>query len=263
MELLKHPSLPLFGNLSPAELARYEKQLAAPYWGLSAQEKIKNARIFIAGGSGPVIAAAGNLVAAGVGHLRIVEPDRVSLQDLSDQLMYRERDLKKPKVQVLQQRLQEANPFSDIEGLERNITKNNICKITQGSDLLLGDLNNLPFALALNWAALKSQTPLILVWIRENRGYLTTLLPGRGMCLECTRLSEPPDVSRGYLAPLSGIVGGLLALEVLRLLGGLGPALFERVFGYDGESSRCLEESLGRKSACPVCTYTSPRPRSR
>lgn len=260
MEILKHQPLPLFGDLSPAELARYGKQLAAPSWGLAAQKKIKGSKVFMAGGSGLIVAVAGNLVAAGVGHLRIVDPERVSLQDLSDQLMYRERDLKKAKVQVLQQRLQEANPFACIEGLERNLTNNNAGKITKGFDLFLADLNNLPFALALNRAALKSQTPLLLGWIRENRGYVTTLTPGRGMCLECTRLSDPPGPLLAQLAPLSSVVGGLLALEALRLLGGLGPALRERLFVYDGELGHCLEESLSRKPVCPVCNVAATMP---
>lgn len=263
MEILKHPPLPLFDNLSPAELARYETQLAAPSWGLAAQKKIKSSKVFIAGGSGPVIAAAGNLVAAGVGHLRLVDPERVSLHDLSNQLIYREKDLKKPRVLALQQRLQEANPFTFVEGLERNLTNNNVCKITKGYDLLLADLNALPFALTLNRAALKNQTPLLLGWIKDNRGYVTTLTPGRGLCLECTHLRDLAGPARTQLTLLNSVVGGLLAMEALRLLGGLGPALRERLFGYDGELSHCLEESLGRKPACPVCEFSVPKPCSR
>ncbi len=182
MEILKNLPLALFGNLSPAEITRYEKQLHLTDWGVDAQEKLKSSRVFIAGANGLVTAAAFSLVAAGVGHLRVVDASRVSLQDLGDQMLYRERDLNKPKVPVLRQRLQEANPFSEIEGLERKISEHNAVKIIQGADLLLVDLNEGETAAVLNRAAIKSQIPLILAWTQEMRGFIITLKPGQGLC---------------------------------------------------------------------------------
>ena len=160
----------LFGNLSPAELTRYDKQLRLADWGLTAQEKLKSSRVFIAGAGGLVSAAAFNLVAAGVGHLRVVDAQRVSLLDLGDQMLYRERDLNKPKVAVLHQRLQEANPFSEIDCLERKISDQNIVKIAQGADLLLADLNELQTAAVLNRAAIKIKIPLIIGLDPGNAG---------------------------------------------------------------------------------------------
>ena len=77
-------------------------------------------------------------------------------------MLYRERDLNKPKVAVLHQRLQEANPFSEINCLERKISDQNILKIAQGADLLLADLNELQTAAVLNRAAIKIKIPLII-----------------------------------------------------------------------------------------------------
>jgi molybdopterin/thiamine biosynthesis adenylyltransferase len=253
LEILKNLPSALFGNLSPAEMTRYEKQLRLADWGLDAQEKLKTSRVFIAGAGGLVTAAAFSLVAAGVGHLRVVDARRVSLQDLGDQMLYRERDLNKPKVSVLQQRLHEANPFSEIEGLERKISEHNAVKIIQGADLLLVDLNEGETAAVLNRAAIKSQIPLILAWTQEMRGFIITLKPGQGLCLECTSLTERGCKSEAVMAPMRTIVGGLMALEALRILGGPGPVLLERLFGYDGDLCHCLEEPIKRKKECPVC----------
>jgi molybdopterin/thiamine biosynthesis adenylyltransferase len=253
LEILKNLPLALFGNLSPAELTRYDKQLRLADWGLSAQEKLKNSRVFIAGGGGLVSSAAFNMVAAGVGHLRVVDATRVSLQDLGDQMLYRERDLNKPKVSVLQQRLRDANPFSEIDCLERKISDHNILKITQGADLLLADLNEGPIAMVLNRVAIKIQIPLLLAWTQEMRGYTITLKPGQGMCLDCSSLLERAGKSKAMMAPMSNIVGGLMALEALRILGGSGPVLLERLFGYDADLCHCLEEPIKRKNECSVC----------
>lgn len=253
MEILKNLPLALFGNLSPAELTRYDKQLRLADWGLSAQEKLKNSRVFIAGAGGLVSSSALNLVAAGVGHLRIVDAGRVSLQDLGDQMLYRERDLNKPKVSVLQQRLRDANPFAEIDCLERKISDHNIFKISQGYDLLLADLNETATAAALNRAAIRIKVPLILAWTQEMRGYTITLKPGQGLCLDCSSLLERTGQSNTMMAPMSNIIGGLVALEAMRILGGSGPVLLERLFGYDADLCHCLEEPLKRRNECSVC----------
>lgn len=253
MEILKTFSTALFGNLSPAELSRYENQIRLEDWGLTAQEKIKNSRVFIAGAGGLVSAAAFNLVAAGVGYLRIVDVKRVCLPDLGDQMLYRERDLNKFKGAVLQKRLQEANPFAVIEYLDRKISDQNILKISPQIDLFLGDLNDLETAFVLNRAASKIKAPLILAWIRDVRGFITTLDPSRGICLECTSLYNRLGRSEGTMAPMSSIMGGLMSLEALHILGGSGPALLHRIFGYDGELCQCWEETIKGKPGCPIC----------
>jgi molybdopterin/thiamine biosynthesis adenylyltransferase len=253
LEILKNLPLALFGALSPAEMTRYDKQLRLADWGVLSQEKIKNSTVFIAGAAGLVSAAAFNLVAAGVGHIRIVDSQRVSLQDLGDQMIYRERDLNKSKVAVLRQRLQEANPFSEIDCLERKISDHNILKIAQGADLLLADLNELQTASVLNRAAIKIKIPLLLAWIQEMRGYITTLKPGQGLCLDCTSLRDKIITSKATMAPMSTVMGGLMALEALRILGGAGPVLLERLFGYDGDLCHCLEEIVKKKTECIIC----------
>jgi adenylyltransferase/sulfurtransferase len=253
LEILKNLPLALFGKLSPAELTRYDKQLRLADWGLCAQEKLKTSRVFIAGAGGLVSAAAFNMVAAGVGHLRIVDAGRISLQDLGDQMLFRERDLNKSKVSVLQQRLREANPFSEIESLERRISDHNISKISQGADLLLGDLNEATTALVLNRIAVKTRIPLLLAWIQEMRGYIITLKPGEGLCLDCSSLMGRAMECTSMMAPMSSIMGGLMALEALRILGGSGPVLLERLFGYDADLCHCLEEPIRRKKDCSVC----------
>jgi molybdopterin-synthase adenylyltransferase len=251
--IMKNLPLALFGNLSPAELTRYEKQLRLADWGLAAQEKLKNSRVLIAGAGGLVTAAAFNLVAAGVGHLRVVDAERISLHDLGDQMLYRERDLNKPKVSVLQQRLQEANPFSEVECLERKISDHNVKKITQETDLLLADLNEAQTASVLNRAALRTEVPLLLAWIHGMQGFITTLKPGQGLCLECTALKERLASAPASMIPMSNVMGGLMALEALRILGGSGPVLLERLFGYDGDLCLCLEETVKKQGECPVC----------
>ncbi len=253
MDILKNLPLALFGNLSPAELARYEKQLLLPEWGQAAQERVKQTRVFVAGGGNLVAAAAVNLVTAGVGHLRVVDLERVSLTDLGDQVLYRERDLSRPKALILQKRLQEVNPFVEVEGLERRLSEHNVLKLTQKYDLLLADLHEPHHALALNRAALKFKIPLLVGWTQEWQGFLATLRPGTGLCLACTFLLDRIRRANGLVAPVNAIIGGVMALEALRILSGGEPALLERLFSFHGDLCRCLDEPLAKKPTCSVC----------
>jgi molybdopterin-synthase adenylyltransferase len=85
-------------------------------------------------------------------------------------------------------------------------------------------------------------------------GLLTTSWPGRGPCLACASL-ETPSVSRpALLGPLPGIMGALQALEVLRLLGGLGPALLGRIMIFNGEQFSFTEKTIRANPHCPVCS---------
>jgi len=257
VDILKNLPLPLFGNLSPAELARYEKQLLLPEWGQTAQERVKQTRVFVAGGGNLVASAAFNLATAGVGHLRVVDLDRVALTDLGDQVVYRERDLNRPKALILQKRLQEVNPFVDVEGLERRLSEHNVLKLTQKFDLFLADLHEPQRALALNRAALKFKVPLLLGWTQEWRGSLVTLRPGIGLCLACTSLLDQPRHGNGLLSPITAIMGGVMALEALRILSGGEPALLERLFSFNGELCCCLDAPLAPKATCAVCGRSS------
>ncbi len=256
LELMKELPLSLFSALSPAELTRYERQMNLPEWGLTAQQKFKNSRVFIASASGPMITAALNLAAAGVGRLKVVDCRRVLLTDLCNQMLYREKDLNKFRVAVAQQRLRETNPFIEVEAFERKISDHNALRLIEGTDLILADLRDKPTSLALNRAASRRRLPLIVGWIQNMRCNIITLQPGKGLCLECTGLHDRVRDNEASLGPMSTLAGSLIALETMRLLGGLEPAFLGQLFGFDGNLCRCETEKLKVTPTCPVCGKT-------
>ncbi|MBW1916762.1 MAG: HesA/MoeB/ThiF family protein [Deltaproteobacteria bacterium] len=239
--------------LSPAELTRYARQLQLPDWSPQAQERLKAARVFVAGAGGLASALAVYLLAAGVGRVRIVDSQRVSLDKLHDQLFYRERDLDRFKAAIAEQRLREINPFSEVEALPRKITEYNVLRLTEGYNLLLDTLNNFWAQKLLNRAAIKHRLPLVHAAVKGLSGHLTTLWPGQGPCLICAFPDPPPINPSGLLGPLPGILGSLQAMEALRILGGLGPALLGRMLRFDGQHLSFTEQQLEVNPNCPAC----------
>lgn len=240
-------------NLSPAEVTKYARQMALKGWDRQTQERLKLSRVLIVGAGGLGATAALYLLTGGVGAIRLVDGARVNLAGLSHQILYREQDLGKAKAMVAARRLQELNSFTLVESLVKDLSARNVFRLSSGCQVLLDATNNPAAGLLLNQAAIRLQQPLVHARVQGLDGQLTTYWPGRGPCLACSA-PEPPRAGRfALLSPLPGILGALLALEALRILGGLGAALLGRVLAFDGSACHFTEKSLQPNPQCPAC----------
>jgi molybdopterin/thiamine biosynthesis adenylyltransferase len=241
-------------QLSPAELTRYACQTSLEGWGREAQERLKSSRVLMAGAGGLGSAAALYLVAGGLGGIRLVDESRVNLADLNHQILFRERDLGKIKATVAEKRLKEINPFATVESRVKALSEPNVFRLAAGCHLLIDASNDPRSGSLLNLVAVRQKIPLVHAWVGEMTGRLTTFWPGHGPCLACASISPPSGQRPALLGPLPGIMGSLQALEVLRLLGGLGPALLGRILIFQGDQFTFTEKSLRPNPQCPVCS---------
>lgn len=242
-------------NLSPAEVDRYQRQLQLPLWSLAAQRQLKMSQVVVLGLSSLSLAAAGSLIWAGLGRLRLVDTDRVSLADLGG--LFREIDLHKPKAKVAQARLQEANPFAEIELINRPPSHRNLGDILSGAQLVLSDLNSPPVAGPSIKAIWKQKLPWLLAGLNQERGYMILLLPGTAACPDCSGLWEQFPPQAPYLAPMATVLGGLLAYEAMTFLCRQEALSLGRFFYFDFTTGATghLELQPPRPD-CPVCRPT-------
>ena len=245
-------------NLSPAEVTRYARQMALEGWGREAQERLKSSRVLIAGAGGLASSVALHLLATGVGSVRLVDQSRITLSDLNHQVLYRERDLGKAKATVAEHRLKDINPFSLVEGQAKTISEHNISRLAASCNLLIDAMNNASAGHLLNQAAVKFRIPLIHAWVWEMDGRLTTFWPGQGPCLACAFPEATNGIKPALLGPLPGIMGALQALEALRILGGMGPALLGRLLIFKGDFFQFTEKPVSVNPHCLVCRRLYP-----
>lgn len=227
-------------------------------WGREAQERLKSSQILLAGAGGLASATALYLLAGGAGAIRLVDNTRVGLADLNHQVLFRERDLGKAKANVAEQRLKEINPFVMVRSHAKAITENNVFRLASGCTLLVDASNNPRTGALLNQAAVRQKIPLVHAWVWQMTGRMTTFWARQGPCLACAALESPTAFRPAFLGPLPGIMGTLLALEVLRILGGLEPALLGRVLTFEGNTFTFCDNFIHRNPQCPICGSKSP-----
>lgn len=242
-------------NLSPAEVTRYSLQIAMEGWGREAQERVKSSKVVIAGAGGLASAVALHLLTTGVGALRIVDHSRITLADLNANPLFRERDLGKSKANITERRLKELNPFVTVEGQAKTITENNIFRVAAGCHLLIETRQDQQGGYLLNQAAVRYKLPLLYAWLGEVDGALATFWPGHGPCLVCAFPESLPAQPSALMGPLPGVLGSLLALEALRLLGGLPAALLGRRLTFQGRVFTFREDQIPVNPHCPVCGH--------
>ncbi|OPX66249.1 MAG: putative adenylyltransferase [Methanoregulaceae archaeon PtaB.Bin056] len=237
--------------LSKRERERYSRQL--PLIGEEGQERLHDASVCVAGAGGlgsPVLLY---LAAAGVGHLRLVDPDRVERSNLNRQVLHAEPDISRFKVESAADKLRALNPEITIEALPVAVNSGNVSGLAAGMDLLLDALDNYEARYLLNRAALDRGIPLVHAAVNGFFGQMTTIVPGETACLQCALPHPPEGVDASIIGVTAGIIGLLQALEAIKILIREGELAKNVLVVWDGRCGRLDQIPLVRDPACMAC----------
>ena len=148
--------------LTANERERYDRQIMIQGIGEEGQEKLKRAKVFIAGCGGLGSPVSIYLAAAGVGLIRIVDNDRVQLSNLNRQILHWDDDIDKTKPASAIEKLKKLNQWVEVEAINEKITEANISQLVAGFDLIVDAMDNLPTRYLLNRAALEANIPFFM-----------------------------------------------------------------------------------------------------
>jgi len=241
--------------LSPREMERYGRQMLLSEIGEDGQERLKRARVAVAGigGLGSVISL--YLTAAGVGSIRIIDHDKVSLSDLNRQVLYASGDAGCSKVDVAKKRLTALNPEVKVEAVGGEITPGNIMELVSGCDLIVDGLDGLAARYVINHASVRLGIPLVHGAVYGFEGRVMTVIPGRTPCLRCLYSDTVPADEIPVLGTTPAVIGCIQATEVIKYIIGSGDLLLNRLLIYDGLGSRFREVVVERDVACEECRH--------
>jgi molybdopterin/thiamine biosynthesis adenylyltransferase len=138
--------------MNPAQLEKYSRQILFGEIGESGQERLLSGSAVIVGCGALGTVAAGLLVRAGVGRIRIIDRDFVEHSNLQRQTLFEEQDAKDalPKAVAAERRLRAINSDVAVEGIVADLTPENATEMLSGFSVILDGTDNFETRLLVN-----------------------------------------------------------------------------------------------------------------
>jgi adenylyltransferase/sulfurtransferase len=237
--------------LSSEELERYARHIVLREVGGPGQAALKRARVLVIGAGGLGAPVLMYLAAAGVGTLGVIDDDTVSLSNLQRQVIHATLDIGRPKVESAAEEIARLNPHVGVETHRTRLTAANALDLLSRYDLVADGSDNFATRYLVSDACFLAKKPLVTAAVGTFDGTLTTLRPHeRGAdgqpnpTYRCLFPAPPPEgtvpacAEAGVLGALTGVIGSMMALEVIREIVGFGEGLTGRLLMIDARAMR-------------------------
>jgi adenylyltransferase/sulfurtransferase len=241
--------------LTEDELTRYDRQIMMKGIGKDGQEKLKKARVFVAGAGGLGSPVSIYLAVAGVGTIRLVDHDTIELSNLNRQILHGDGDLGKRKVDSATQKLQNMNKDITVAAVAEMITEENASKLVGDCDLIVDATDNLPTRYVLNRAAIEKNIPFFHGAVYGFEGRATTIIPGKTACLWCIYQGRITEGKFPVIGVAPAVIGCLQATEVIKYITGTGELLTDQLLIYDGLNLEFTKLEVKRDPNCQHCGH--------
>ncbi|MBO9682103.1 MAG: molybdopterin-synthase adenylyltransferase MoeB [Flavisolibacter sp.] len=250
-------------HFSKEELSRYDRHIIIPDFGFEGQKKLKAAKVLVIGSGGLGSPSLLYLAAAGVGTIGIIDFDVVDDSNLQRQVLFGVDEIGKPKVEAAKQRLEALNPHITIKVYNEQLTSQNALDIIRGYDVVADGTDNFPTRYLVNDACVLLGKPNVYGSIFQFEGQVSVFNykdkdgvlgpnyrdlyptpPPPGLVPSCAE--------GGVLGVLPGIIGSLQALEVIKVITGIGETLSGRFYIFDALNFESRTFKIKRNVANPL-----------
>ncbi len=237
--------------LTPEELERYARHIVLREVGGPGQAALARARVLVIGAGGLGAPALLYLAAAGVGTLGVIDDDTVALSNLQRQVIHGTPDVGAPKVDSAAAAVHRLNPHVKIVTHGERLTAANALAVIGGYDIVADGSDNFATRYLVSDACYFAKKPLVTAALGTFDGTLTTIRAHERAAdgtpnptYRCLFPEPPPPGTvpacseAGILGALAGVLGSMLALEVMREIVGFGQGLVGRLLMVDARSMR-------------------------
>jgi len=237
--------------LDAKELERYARHIVLHEVGGPGQAKLKSARVLVIGAGGLGTPVLLYLAAAGVGTLGVVDDDDVSLSNLQRQVIFATDDVGKAKVESAGNAIKSLNPHVSVEPHHVRLTAANALDLIKRYDIVADGSDNFATRYLVSDACYFAKKPLVTAAVGTFDGSLTSIrahetrADGTPNPTYRCLFPEPPPAGTvpacaeaGILGALPGVLGSMMALEVIREIVGFGQGLVGRFVMVDARSMR-------------------------
>ncbi len=245
--------------MNDQQLLRYSRQIMLPQIDIEGQQKLLDANILIIGAGGLGSPASIYLTAAGVGQITLYDDDQVDLSNLQRQIAHNTDDIGTDKVISTQKTLKNINPDTKVLAYTERLDSEKLNQEVDQADVVLDCSDNFKTRFAINQACVSHKTPLVSGAAIRLEGQVSVFTPGLNdsPCYNCLYTSEGEELqncaTNGVIAPITGIVGSIQALEAMKLVIGIGDPLMGRLLLLDGLSMEWNTMRFRKNPSCPSC----------
>jgi adenylyltransferase/sulfurtransferase len=237
--------------LTADELERYARHIVLREVGGPGQAALRRARVLVVGAGGLGAPAMLYLAAAGVGTLGVVDDDAVTLSNLQRQVIHATPDIGAPKVDTAAAAIRRLNPHVSVATHATRLVAANALDLVSCYDIVADGSDNFATRYLVSDACYFAKKPLVTAALGTFDGTLTTIrahergADGRSNPSYRCLFPEPPPAGTvpacaeaGILGALAGVVGAMMALEVIREIVGFGEGLVGRLLMIDARAMR-------------------------
>ncbi len=248
--------------MDDAQLLRYSRHILLDEIGIDGQQRLLASHALVVGAGGLGSPAALYLGSAGIGHVTLVDDDRVDLTNLQRQIAHTTARVGQPKVESARAAVAAINPDVQVRALAQRVEGDGLDALVREAGVVLDCSDNFETRHAINAACVRTRVPLVAGAAIRFDGQISVYDPRDPTC-PCYACVFPPDAAfdevacatLGVFAPLVGIIGAMQAAEALKLLAGVGSSLAGRLQMLDARTMQWSEMRLTRQPGCPVCSH--------
>ncbi|MDA8087780.1 MAG: HesA/MoeB/ThiF family protein [Nitrospiraceae bacterium] len=248
------------GALSPnkmvPELERYRRQLMLEGFTPEHQKRLKASSVLVAGVGGVGGTAALYLAVAGVGKLVLVHSGQLTLSNMNRQILMRDSGIGQSRVQQAKKTIEEINPAVAVEIHDERFTPALADALLNGSGVAISARPNFGERRVLNESCVRKGVPMVEGAMNGMEGYLFTVVPFKGPCLNCLYPEDNPEWQElGFpvMGAVSGTLGCLMAMETIKVLTGFGRPMTSHMLAFDMLSMDFKKLKIARDKGCAVC----------
>src|SRR5437588_7469384 len=237
--------------LSADELERYARHIVLREVGGPGQAALKRARVLVVGAGGLGAPTLLYLAAAGVGTLGVIDEDEVTLSNLQRQVIHGTPEIGTPKVASAAATVHRLNPHVAVETHAARLVAANALDLIGRYDIVADGSDNFSTRYLVSDACYFAGKPLVTAAVGVFDGTLTTIRAHErnaagtpNPTYRCLFPEPPPPgnvpacAEAGILGALTGVLGSLMALEVIREIVGFGEGLVGRLVMFDARAMR-------------------------
>lgn len=245
-------------TLSASEIQRYKRHLLLKEIGGPGQQRLKSARVLAVGAGGLGSPLLLYLAAAGVGHIGVIDDDRVSLDNLQRQVIHDTPHIGALKTESAAETIKRINPHVYVEQIPQRLTATNAMDVVAEFDIVADGSDNFATRYLVNDACYFAKRPLVFAALGPFDGYLSTFraferAPNGNPwpSYRCLFPEAPPPgavancAEAGVLGAVAGVLGTLQAVEVIKEILGIGASLCGKLMIYDALGGRFETLTVG------------------